>query len=229
MDASAFKIQFVYFLCDEDGIILTDGETVYYYNETYAQRNWSSVYDNMESEQKEALDKLSEEEIKKIAEKKNNLLDDLTAAFSAAGIKVDVNKKTGEIAMDTTVLFGGDSAVVTDQGKDFLNKFLKAYTEIIYNEKYDGFISKTMVEGHIAPIDGVTYEGGLPLSEQRAKNVKDYCLSGETGVDVSKLAPTLETIGYSQSKPVYGDDGKVDFEASRRVSFRFIINLEKQG
>lgn len=133
---------------------------------------------------------------------------------------------TGEIAMDATVLFGGDSAELTSEGREFLNKFLKAYTSIIYNEKYDGFIAKTMVEGHIAPVSGTTYEGGMPLSEKRAENVKNYCLSGETGVDTSKLAPTLETVGYSQSRPVYDADGNVDIEASRRVSFRFIVNID---
>ncbi len=149
------------------------------------------------------LEKLSESEIKVIAEKQEDLFENLSKSFNNAGINVNVNRDTGEIAMDSTVLFGGDSADLTDEGKEFLNKFVNAYTSIIYNEKYDGFISKTMVEGHIAPVSGTTYEGGMPLSEKRAENVKNYCLSEETGVDTSKLAPTMETVGYSQSKPVY--------------------------
>ena len=36
--------------------------------------------------------------------------------------------------MDATVLFGGDSAELTSEGKEFLNKFLKAYTSIIYKK-----------------------------------------------------------------------------------------------
>ena len=171
-------------------------------------------------------DAIDEETMKEIAEKKADLYDDLYNEFKANGISVQINRATGEIAMDATVLFGGDSAELTSEGKEFLNKFLKAYTSIIYNEKYDGFIAKTMVEGHIAPVSGTTYEGGMPLSEKRAENVKNYCLSGETGVDTSKLAPTLETVGYSQSRPVYDADGNVDIEASRRVSFRFIVNID---
>lgn len=218
--------QYVYFLCGNDGIILTDGTNTYYYNDSYRQHNESSIYDNMDSEQTDALKDMSDADVEKIAKKKDDLLTDLTAAFMNAGITVNVDKETGEIAMDSTVLFGGDSATVTDDGKAFLNKFLKAYTDIIYNEKYDGFISKTMIEGHIAPVDGTTYEGGLPLSKKRAENVKKYCLSDESGVDTSKLADTLETVGYSQSKPVYDSDGNVDYDASRRVSFRFIVNIE---
>lgn len=84
-----------------------------------------------------------------------------------------------------------------------------------------------MIEGHIAPVGNTTYEGGLPLSEERADNVKKYCLSAETDVDISKLADALETKGYSQSKPIYDKDGNVDYDASRRVSFKFIVNVEK--
>jgi outer membrane protein OmpA-like peptidoglycan-associated protein len=51
-------------------------------------------------------------------------------------------------------------------------------------------------------------------------------LSAETGVDVSKISTSLENVGYSNSKPVYNANGKVDLAASRRVSFRFIVNVE---
>ena len=115
--------------------------------------------------------------------------------------------------------------MVTDDGKALLDKFLAAYTNVIFNEKYAGFVSKTMVEGHTAPVAGCTYESDLPLSEERANNVLTYCLSAETS---GKLAGHLEAIGYSNSKPVYGSDGQVDMAASRRVTFRIIVNVPKQ-
>ena len=83
-----------------------------------------------------------------------------------------------------------------------------------------------MVEGHTAPVQGSTYASGLKLSEERALNVKNYCLSADTGVDVSVLNNTLENVGYSNSKPVYDANGSVNMAASRRVSFRFIVNVE---
>lgn len=165
-------------------------------------------------------------QLEDVYNKKENLFDDLIAAFAAEGIAVTVNKETGEIAMDASVLFGGDSAELRDEGKDFLNKFIKAYTTVCTSEKYAGFISKTMVEGHTAPVKGSTYASGLQLSEERAANVKNYCLSGETGVDVSAISDTLEDVGYSNSKPIYGADGEVDMAACRRVSFRFIVNVD---
>lgn len=172
---------------------------------------------------------LSRTQLAAVKEKKTKLLNDLVAAFDTAGIKVTVDQETGELAMDSSVLFGGDSAELTSEGKAFLNKFIGVYTTTIFSPEYDGFVSKTMVEGHTAPVAGSTYESGLELSEQRAANVKAYCLSAETGADVSKLANALEDIGYSNSKPVYTDSGSVDMAASRRVSFSFYVDIDGLG
>lgn len=206
------------------GIILLDGTKAYYYTDNISKREARILED-----QGADVSEMTEDEIKQIAEKKSDLYDDLYKEFEAQGINVTINRSTGEIAMDASVLFGGDSAVVTADGKALLDKFLAAYTKIIYNEKYDGFISKTMVEGHIAPVAGTTYESGMPLSEQRANNVKDYCANADIGVDLSKLASTLEAVGFSNSKPVYDSNGNVDMAACRRVSFRLIVNVDEQG
>lgn len=201
-------------------ILLLDGEKQYYYTDDVTMREARVLKDQgIETED------LSEEEIKEIAEKKTDLFKDLQKAFEEEGISVTVNHSSGEIAIDASVLFGGDSAEISAGGKELLNKFLKAYTSIIYNEKYDGFISKTMVEGHTAPIEGSTYESGLELSQERADNVKEYCLSSSTGVDTSKLASALEAVGLSNSKPVYDSNGEIDKEACRRVSFKFIVKV----
>lgn len=205
---------------DDFRLILLDGTKQYDYTDDILSRESRSLTD-----QGSDVSALTEEEIQEIAEKKSDLFDDLTAEFSAKGINVTVNRSTGEIAMDASVLFAGDSAEITQDGKAMLNQFLSAYTSIIYNEKYDGFIAKTLIEGHTAPLAGSTYESGLPLSTERANTVKAYCLSPETGVDTSRLASTLEAVGLSNSKPVYNSDGEVDTAACRRVSFRFIVNV----
>ncbi len=215
-DASGFGSDF--------GVILLDGEKTYYYTDDIIAREARSL-----EEQGMDVKGLTEEEIKEIAEKKSDLFDDLYSEFEAQGINVTINRSNGELAMDASVLFGGDSAEITADGKTLLNKFVKAYTSIIYNEKYDGFIAKTMVEGHTAPMAGSTEESGKPLSQKRADNVKAYCLSAEIGVDTAKLATTLEAAGLSNTKPVYNSDGEIDAAACRRVSFRFIVNLEKQA
>ncbi len=201
-------------------IVLMDKDKVYYYTDDISSRE-----ERILIEQGIDINGLSDEEIKELAEKKSDLYDDLSEEFKKQGINVTINRSNGEIAMDCSVLFGGDSSAITDDGKALLNKFLTAYTAIAFSEKYEGFIAKTMVEGHTAPVTGTTYEDGLPLSKERADNVKSYCVSAETGVDTSKLAANMEAVGYSNSKPITDADGNVDMTASRRVSFRFVINI----
>ncbi len=165
-------------------------------------------------------------QLDELMKKKDRLLDDLIASFEKEGIKVSVNKETGELSMDSSVLFGGDSAELTDEGKVFLNKFVKVYTSIAYSDEYDGFISKTFVEGHTAPTADKTYAADMQLSVDRATNVKNYCVATTEGAAVKHFIENIEAVGYSNSKPVYGADGNVDMEASRRVSFRFMLNID---
>ena len=164
--------------------------------------------------------------LKDVTSKKNDLFDELLEAFKSEGVNVTVNKESGEIALDSSVLFGGDSAELTGDGKAFLNKFVKVYANVVGADRYASFITKTMIEGHTAPVSGSTYASGLQLSEERAANVKNYCLSAETGVNVSAISDKFEAVGYSNSKPVYKADGSVDMNASRRVSFRFMVNAD---
>ena len=218
--------QFVYFYCYYDGIVLTDGDNTYYYNLSSFEYNALDTNKYTSADQSGKMNSLTEDELEEIVEKKDNLLDELATAFANEGIKVTINREYGELLIDSSVIFGGDSAELTADGKAFLNKFLKAYTSIVFSSKYENFVLKTVVEGHTAPLANSTYESGLPLSQQRADVVKDYCLSAETGVDTAKLAGALEAIGYSNSKPIHDANGDVDMNASRRVSFKFLINLD---
>ncbi len=211
-DGSAFLTNF--------SIVFFDEEKTYAYTDDITQRE-ARILKDMGAD----LSGLTEDEIKEIAEKKADLFDDLYKEFEAQGISVTIDRSTGEIAMDASVLFGGDSAEVTDAGKELLDKFLGVYTTIISNEKYEGFISKTVVEGHTAPVAGSTYEGDLPLSEERAKNVIAYCVTTDVVSGNSALADSFEAVGLSLSKPVYGSDGEIDMDACRRVSFRFLVNI----
>ena len=221
--------QYVFFHCHNDGLVLTDGNEVYYYNDSYSDRTSGILNNFLTEDQTGKLDNMSDSQLGAILEKKENLMDDLAKAFSDAGINVSVDQASGEIAMDSAILFGGDSAVLSAEGKTFLNKFINAYTSIAFSDKYKDFVSKTMVEGHTAPLANSTYESGLPLSEERAANVKAYCMSAETGISAEYTAilnTALDDIGYSNSRPIKDENGNVDKAASRRVSFRFIINLD---
>ncbi len=171
---------------------------------------------------------LSEKEQEEIVRKHKELMAKLDKAFKSYNIKVAINQATGEAALDSSVLFGGDSAELTKSGKSFLKSFISAYSSVLLDKDFDGFIAKILVEGHTAPVGENSYEKGLPLSKERADAVMNYCLSDECGLSgesIASLKKIMETHGLSDAFPVKDKNGNVDMEASRRVSFKFVINI----
>ena len=57
----------------------------------------------------------------------------------------------------------------------------------------------------------------------------DYIKRHEPQISAQRIhinPNAFEAIGYSNSQPVYKEDGTVDMDASRRVSFRFLVNVK---
>lgn len=155
-ESGTVTYQYTAFYCNNDGIILTDGTTIYYYCDTSYSRDRRMLSTFIGDDITGQLGSLSENELEQIAQLKNDLVNDLIAKFQEVGIECTYNEETGEFAIDSAILFGGDSAELSAAGKTFLDKFIGAYMEVIYDEKYDGFISTTIVEGHTAPLSGST-------------------------------------------------------------------------
>lgn len=219
---------FIYFPGGGYNMALSDGETIYYYTETSITREALALGAGMGEEDQALLNALDDSDIEKLAKKKASLLEDLAKAYEEAGLNVAINKLTGEITLDSSILFAYNDSTLSEEGKTFLQQFIKVYSGVVFGEEYEDFVSRIMVEGHTDPTG--SYEVNKPLSEARANSVLTYCLSEECGVDAATLASlteTLQSIGYADEKPIYGPDGKVDNDASRRVSFRFIINLQQ--
>lgn len=226
-NGSTKSYQYAYFFCENDGLVLTDGSTNYFYNDSYSMRNKSILSNSITSSDISKLDEIDEEELKIIVEKRTNLLDELHKAFEKENIRVDINKDTGEIMLDSTILFGYDKSDLSSEGKQFLNKFLRAYSSVILKDDYKGFVSKILVEGHTDSTGD--YDYNKKLSQSRADNVKNYCLSSNTGLKaqvITDLSKLMQAKGLASDQLIMGKDGKEDESASRRVSFRFTINLD---
>lgn len=222
---TVYQKAFVYF-GTYPSMVLTDGENVYYYTESYTTRNMASMEDNISSDDLAAFETMDEDAQNEIVEKKNNLLKDLSVAFEEAGLNVNIDSTSGEIALDSTILFGVNEYEISPEGAEFLQKFLAVYTGVVFGEEYTDFVSKILVEGH-TDTNG-SYEMNLELSQNRADSVLAYCLSEEAGVDpayVDTLTGILEAVGYAYDNPIYNENGEVDMDASRRVSFRFLVNI----
>lgn len=220
--------QYVYFYCGEDGLILTDGTNTYYYTANWKDYNYAQqLDDNLEQDELSKLEELTDDKLEQIVQMKADLLTDLADAYNAAGLNVAIDAESGVITLDSTILFASDEYEVSADGKEFLKKFMSVYTSVVFDEKYADFVSKIMVEGH-TDTNG-SYEMNLELSQNRADSVKNFCLSADCGISAEHtqaLTDTMEAIGYSYDYPILDRNGEVDMDASRRVSFRFQINLE---
>ncbi len=186
--------------------------------------------DSFENFSDDAVDKLQEmetDEVVEIAKIQLNLLSDLNLIFEEYDLPVTIDEKTGEIAMDSAVLFEVDSDEISADGKALLQKFMQAYTYVVFNDKYEGKISKVIIEGH-TDTDGA-YDYNVKLSQSRADAVLNYVLSADCGLNsdsIAMLKDTAEAKGMSYDDPVYDANGQVDKVASRRVTFRFLIEID---
>ena len=191
------------------GFVLTDGKDTYYY------------YDSSSDRQKRLNDgyEFNSDETEMI----EDLYLELATEFANNGIGAFINRQTGEICLDSDVLFAPDQADITEDGKALLDRFAKVYYSVVFSGKYDGFITGMKVEGHAAPVGDATYESGLALSQQRAENVMNYLESNSDGFD---LSGKISAEGLSISRPVYNENGEVDLELCRRVAFRFVVNAD---
>ena len=172
-----------------------------------------SSMEGLSTKELETLEGIPEMELIRLAEYKASLLADLSST-------------TGEIMIDSAILFGYNEDSVSDLGKAMLDRFLLVYTSFIFSEKYEGFISEILVEGHTDTSGDYNYN--LNLSQRRADNVSSYCTGSSAISDDARtaLGQLLTPVGRSYDLPVYDANGNVDMDAARRVSFRFLINPE---
>lgn len=172
------------------------------------------------------LAELSDEEKKEILAKKAEILTKLALFIKKSGLDVSINEVSGEIILNSSILFANDESEVSEKGVEVLEKFTKAYANVLCDSKYSDFVSKIVIEGH-TDTNG-SYDYNKKLSLERAENVKDICLS--ENVDISSdarktLEKTVDAEGCAYDRPVKDADGNVDMDASRRVTFRFLLNL----
>lgn len=212
--------QYVYFYCGNDGIILTDGNNTYYYNADASDVRRSIIGGNISFEDTAKLGNMSERQLTILKKNKNDLFDELKSAYKESQVPVVINEESGEVSLNTAILFPKDRYDIHLDGRYALNKFVNIYSAIAFAKKYDGFISKVLVEGH-TNTQG-EYDINMTLSENQAKSVMDY---SSLITKSPQLKAVMQSVGCGPDRPVYSPDGSVDMTASCRVAFRFIVKL----
>lgn len=162
------------------------------------------------------IEDLSTSDLDAINAAKNSILEDLKAAFAAAGINAEIDPNSGKVTLESSFLFATNSAELSAEGQAYLNGVLDVYTAVLMSDAYSGYISSIMIEGHTDTAG--SYSSNQVLSEQRAASVANHCLSRTPA-----LSDVIQTKGCSYDYPIYNADGTVDMASSRRVTFRFIL------
>lgn len=115
--------------------------------------------------------------------------------------------------------------------KEILTDFFPRFLEVVANEEYRESIEEIRIEGHTDSDGGYLYN--IKLSQDRAREVLDYCLSlVETSTEYEEMVKWVKfkitANGLSYSHPIINADGSENKDLSRRVEFKVRTNAEKQ-
>jgi chemotaxis protein MotB len=162
------------------------------------------------------------ERIDKLIGIRTTMIQDLSNTLSAANLKAAVDPNSGDIKLDSSVLFETGRSEIRQEGKDPLDSFIPVYLDVLLRPEYSDYLGEIIIEGH-TDTDG-SYESNLKLSQNRALQVALYCLNipSLSAAQKTKLQEIMTATGRSESDPVYVN-GIEDKEASRRVEFKFSL------
>ena len=172
-------------------------------------------------EQKDLL-AVQAERIDKLIGIRSTMIQDLSNTLSAAKLKAAVDPNSGDIKLDSSVLFETGSSTIRPEGRELLDSFIPVYLDVLLRPEYADYLGEIIIEGH-TDTDG-SYESNLKLSQNRALQVALYCLNmpSLSSAQKTKLQEIMTATGRSESDPVY-INGIEDKDASRRVEFKFSL------
>lgn len=160
---------------------------------------------------------------------KTDIIKALNETFRNSNLRIDIDAQTGAISLDSSILFGFDSADLSSEGTAFLKDFLPLYISVLLSDEFRPYISEIIIEGH-TDTDG-RYMYNLNLSQKRAYSVAAYCLDERTTFlptnQLNDLRAIMTANGKSYSNPIYNADGSVNAEKSRRVEIKFRLQDEE--
>lgn len=152
------------------------------------------------------------------------IITDLSSALTSANLRATVDPSSGDIVLDSSVLFDTASYEIRPEGKALLNRFVPIYLNVLLREEYSDYLGEIIIEGHTDSTGN--FYNNLKLSNDRALAVATYILQmpGLTNEQRELLqSGLLMTTGRGQSKPILDEYGNEDKDASRRVEFHFSL------
>lgn len=218
------SITFQYLLCGNMGFVLRADSQNYCYQLTRDEYYADILNDSLQKVKAEDLKEMSDDSLKQVVIVQKDILEALQSTYGEAGIEVEIDGQSGKITMSDNILFGLDSAELSEEGKAYLDGFLKVYADVVLDEgsDYYDYIDAILLEGHTDSSGDYAYN--QQLSEARAEAVDDYCYEL-----YPFLSNYIDTVGRASDDLIYDENGEEDKEASRRVTFKILLDLEAFG
>lgn len=152
---------------------------------------------------------------------RTRIVQELSTALANARISASVDSNTGDIVLDSTLMFETNSSEIKPEGLAQLNRLMPVYLGVLLSDEYRDYVAEIIIEGHTDSTG--SYERNLELSQERALSVAMYCLGMNTLTSAQKteLQSIITAQGRSYSDPVYDSYGNEDQQRSRRVEIKF--------
>lgn len=170
-----------------------------------------------------------QERIDQIIGVKADLIAALNEEFRANQISVEIDRQTGAMVLDSSVLFDYNESLLTEEGTRILAQVLPIYCRVLLDEKYEPYLAEVIIDGYTDTTGD--YITNLNLSQERAFAVAEYLVNSRASfLDAEKselLTEKLTANGRSMSNPILDENGNVDMDASRRVEIKFRLKDEE--
>ncbi len=193
------------------------------------QKNSLMLQQQAALDEQERLMEEQQQKIEQIIGIKADLIAALKQEFDQHSLSVVIDETDGSMALDSNVLFGYNENELTDEGIRILSELLPVYCKVLMSEQYQDYLAEVSIDGYTDTSGSYLYN--LELSQERALAVAEYLFSIEgsflTEQEQENLRAKLSTNGHSMSNPVYGEDGEIDMDASRRVEIKFSLKDEE--
>lgn len=152
---------------------------------------------------------------------RTQIIQDLSLSFSQSRLNVKVDKDTGDIMLDSTLLFESGGDILLPEGQAQLQQLVPVYLNVLLRPEYQDYLAEIVIEGHTDSKG--SYLFNLKLSQDRALGVATYMLEmpGLSSQQRSKLQNILTAKGRSFANRIYNPDGSENMDASRRVEIQF--------
>ena len=152
---------------------------------------------------------------------RTQIIQELSRSFAQSNLDVKVNPDTGDIMLDSQLMFETGSDILLPSGQSQLSRLIPVYLGVLMRPEYEAYVAEIVIEGHTDSKG--SYLFNLQLSQDRALGVASYCLElpGLSATQRQKLQTILTAKGRSFSDRIYYPDGSENMDASRRVEIQF--------